>query len=84
MFDGVAHRYDFLNHALSAGIAGLIYATVRIFNKKDSDPAAQASGAKAKLGLKGVLKELGTSLKDGVRMIFKDRFLRVYIYGAQR
>ncbi|MBI5245024.1 MAG: MFS transporter [Elusimicrobia bacterium] len=75
---GVGSAVIYGLYALSAGIAGLIYATVRIFKQKESDPAAQASGAKEKTGLGGVLKELGTSLKDGVRMIFKDRFLRIY------
>jgi hypothetical protein len=79
---GVGSAVIYGLYALAAGIAGLIYATVRIFNKKDSDPALQAAGAQEKTGLKGVLKELGTSLKDGVRMIFKDRFLRIYTIGT--
>ncbi|MDD5629453.1 MAG: hypothetical protein PHU21_10345, partial [Elusimicrobia bacterium] len=65
-----------------AGIGGLVYATVRIFNKKDSEPSAQTAGAPRQSSLKSVIKELAASLKDGVKLIFKDRFLRVITLSA--
>ncbi|MCX5794042.1 MAG: hypothetical protein NTY77_00920 [Elusimicrobia bacterium] len=73
---GGAVIYGF--YALCTGIAGLIYATVKIFAKKSSTAtaSAQAEPAREKLGLKGVLKELASSLKDGVKLVFSDRFLR--------
>ncbi|MFA5140117.1 MAG: hypothetical protein WC728_12870 [Elusimicrobiota bacterium] len=64
-------------YALATGIAGLIYATVGIIGKKAAaDEAASGVDAPAKKGFKSVLKDLAVSLKDGIKIIWKSRFLR--------
>jgi MFS family permease len=63
-------------YGICTGIAGLIYATVKIFTKKSDSAAAKDQPAAEKLSVKGVFKNLGDSLKDGVKLVFSDRFLR--------
>jgi hypothetical protein len=62
-------------YALATGIAGLIYATVGIIGKKAAADESVDSVPQAK-GLKTVLKDLAASLKDGIKIIWKSRFLR--------
>ncbi len=57
-------------YAACTGIAGLIYATVKIFTKK-AEAAADPQAAPV-LGKRGLIG----SLYDGSKMVFKDRFLR--------
>ncbi|MBI5242496.1 MAG: hypothetical protein HY922_02280 [Elusimicrobia bacterium] len=68
-------------YAIATGLAGLLYATVGIIGgklKKEGDAAAQAAQAPAKapLSFKSVIKDLASSLKDGIKIIVKNRFLR--------
>ncbi|MBI4679610.1 MAG: hypothetical protein HY748_18725 [Elusimicrobia bacterium] len=70
-------------YGIAVGVAGLIYATVKMFgNKAEAAAKAQAAGeaapAKGK-GVIGVVKDLGRSLKDGLALILKNRFLRTML-----
>ncbi|MBI5883393.1 MAG: hypothetical protein HZB91_09855 [Elusimicrobia bacterium] len=72
-------------YGIAAGVAGLIYATISIIGRRAKDakaaaaePAAGAeeAAAKAPFSLKGILKDLYASLRDGVKLVFRNRFLR--------
>ncbi|MDD5657240.1 MAG: hypothetical protein PHF00_08300 [Elusimicrobia bacterium] len=67
-------------YAIATGVAGLIYATVKLFSRKapNSGTAAESDQPVGKLSVKDVLRELWTSLRDGVKLVFKDRFLRMW------
>ena len=64
-------------YALCTGVAGLIYATVKIFQKKAA--GAAESGTPEKLSVKGVLSSLWSSLKNGIKLVVGDRFLRTML-----
>ncbi|MDE2490248.1 MAG: hypothetical protein KGM24_05335, partial [Elusimicrobia bacterium] len=69
-------------YAGTVAIAGLIYATIRMFagsSAADAAAAGGASAAPAPHGLGGTLKSLWASIRDGSRMILKDRLLRTML-----
>lgn len=73
-------------YAGAIALTGLIYATIKMFGGqsaaakeaalKGEAPAAAATAPKS---LKATLKELWTSIKDGARIVFKDRLLRTML-----
>lgn len=68
-------------YALCIGVTGLIYATIKIFGGPNEATRLALARGEAPEGpapktLKGVLAELWTSIKDGTRIVFKDRLLR--------
>jgi MFS family permease len=68
-------------YAATIAITGLIYATIKIFGgPSEATKLALAKGetpeAPAPKTFKGVMAELWTSIKDGTRIVFKDRLLR--------
>lgn len=67
-------------YAGAAAVAGLIWASVRMFGGRKEEGAAPATGPPAaKKGLKGTLKELGGSLWEGTKLLWKNKFLRVMV-----
>ncbi|MDE2510313.1 MAG: hypothetical protein KGL74_04250, partial [Elusimicrobia bacterium] len=71
-------------YAGAIAVTGLIYATIKMFGgQSESTKLALARGetpaAAAPKTFKGVLKELWTSIKDGSRLVFKDRLLRTML-----
>jgi hypothetical protein len=69
-------------YAGAIALAGLIYATVKLFGAK-ADAAKPGDGgaavAQAPKGVGGTLKNLWSSIKDGTRLVFKDRLLRTMV-----
>ncbi|MCX5794683.1 MAG: hypothetical protein NTY77_04210 [Elusimicrobia bacterium] len=62
-------------YALVCGAAGLIFATLGIINGKAAEAAAGGQPAQ-KASLKGTLKDLWVSFKDGLGLVYKNRLLR--------
>ncbi|MFA6030558.1 MAG: hypothetical protein WC969_11945 [Elusimicrobiota bacterium] len=90
----VAQLPDFFNKTGSAGaviygiyagtmaLGGLIFASIRLLGRKDAalgtDGTAAESAASEPLSAKAVLSRLWASMRDGSRMIFKNRLLRTF------
>lgn len=70
-------------YSASVAGAGLVYATIRMFAGQNKTaaaaPAAGEQASPAPSGLGGALKKLWLSLKDGIKLVFKNRFLRVML-----
>ncbi|MBI5208786.1 MAG: hypothetical protein HY927_02285 [Elusimicrobia bacterium] len=72
-------------YGVAVGLAGLIYASIKMFGNKaaaegqaspqDGEKAAPAKGG----GFFKVVKDLGKSLKDGLVLIWHNRFLRTML-----
>lgn len=80
--NGVGGAVIYGVYALTVGIAGLIYASIKLFGAKGQASEAKAeakAGEAAPTGLGGTLKKLWTSIKDGTRLILKDRLLRTML-----
>jgi MFS family permease len=68
-------------------LTGLIYATIKMFGGKGKDSVAAGTATAttgppaeaAPKGLGGTLKSLWASIKDGTRMMWKDRLLRTMV-----
>ncbi|MBI5209048.1 MAG: hypothetical protein HY927_03650 [Elusimicrobia bacterium] len=74
-------------YGIAAGLAGLIYATISIIGRRakaaqgaSSSAGADASAQKKPFSLKGLAKDLWTSLRDGVKLVFQNRFLRTMTF----
>ncbi|MBI5622149.1 MAG: hypothetical protein HY924_00075 [Elusimicrobia bacterium] len=66
-------------YGIAAGIAGLIYATISIIGRRAKDAKAAApeeAPAKKPFSLKGLGRDLYTALRDGIKLVFQNRFLR--------
>ena len=63
-------------YGLATGAAGLIFAGITLLGRKAAATAPAEAGP-APMGVGSALKGLWSSLKEGVRLIFKDRTLRV-------
>ena len=70
-------------YGVAVGVAGLIYASIKMFGNKGA--VAKAAGedgaaapAKGK-GFFGTIKALGLSLRDGLKLILKNRFLKTML-----
>ncbi|MBI5883960.1 MAG: hypothetical protein HZB91_12750 [Elusimicrobia bacterium] len=73
-------------YGVAVGVAGLIYASAKMFgNQAKAAEKAQAAGGDAAAapvkgkGFFGTIKALGVSLKDGIKLILKNRFLRTML-----
>ncbi len=72
-------------YAGAMALTGLIYAGIKMFGGQSADAkAAVARGeavaeSPAPKTFKGVMKELWISIKDGTRIVFKDRLLRTML-----
>ncbi|TPW20006.1 MAG: hypothetical protein FD126_2117, partial [Elusimicrobia bacterium] len=70
-------------YAVAVAAAGLIYATIRMFGEKKADSAAGgAEGVEAAPAPKGFfssLKNVFGSMKEGVKLVLKNRFLRTLV-----
>jgi MFS family permease len=72
-------------YAGAIALTGLIYATIKMFGgQSEAAKAALARGEAASSStapktFKGVMKELWVSIKDGSRIVFKDRLLRTML-----
>ncbi len=64
-------------YAGGIAIAGLVYASIRMIGGPGK--AAATAPTAAPQGLGGTLKSLWLSIKDGTRLVFKDRFLRTLL-----
>ncbi|MFH1724386.1 MAG: hypothetical protein ABII00_07170 [Elusimicrobiota bacterium] len=69
-------------YAASVGLAGLVFATIRMLGQPNDASAealrAEAAGPKVR-GIGGALKSLWTSMVEGVKLIFNNRFLRTLL-----
>jgi MFS family permease len=79
---GVGGAVIYSIYAGAIALAALIYASIKMIG----GPKKQAPGEKpaeaaapAPKGAGGTLKSLWTSIKDGTRIVFKDRFLRTLL-----
>lgn len=79
---GVGGAVIFGIYAATIAIAGFIYATIKLVRSKEpadhANPTAKPA-SEAPSGLKGTLKDLWISIKDGTRIVMKDRLLRVML-----
>lgn len=67
-------------YAATVGIAGLIYATIRMLGEKKADSAHGAETPEARpSGLGSALKGVFLSMKEGVKLVLKNRFLRTLL-----
>jgi len=70
-------------YAASVAVAGLVFATIRMLaEKRTASPevagqSADPDAAAAPKGLGGILKNVGISMKEGIKLVWKNRFLRV-------
>ncbi|HAH06126.1 MAG TPA: hypothetical protein DCM05_06295 [Elusimicrobia bacterium] len=70
-------------YAGTMALAGLIFAGISIIKNKVAPSETEAAAQPAKpLKLKDTLKTLVVSLKDGVKLVFKNRFLRTLLIMA--
>ncbi|MFA6318589.1 MAG: hypothetical protein WC943_14365 [Elusimicrobiota bacterium] len=76
-------------YGIAVGVAGLIYASIKMFGNdaKKAEAAQAASGASAAAapapvkgkGVWGTIKALGASLRDGLKLIWGNRFLKTML-----
>lgn len=79
---GVGGAVIFGIYAATIAIAGFIYATVKLVRSKEHIEHANLTAKPAEetpTGLKDTLKELWVSIKDGTRIVLKDRLLRMLL-----
>jgi hypothetical protein len=78
---GVGGAVIYSIYAGAIALAALIYASIKMIGGPKK-PAAGQSGetpSAAPKGVGGTLKGLWTSIKDGTKIVFKDRFLRTLL-----
>lgn len=69
-------------YAASVAIAGLIFATIRIFAAQKNSPApdeAALNQAPRVKGLWGAVKNAGVSMVKGIRLVWQNRYLRTLL-----
>lgn len=81
---GVGGAVIYSIYAGAIALAALVYASIKLIGgAKKADlaqkPGAEDAAAPAPKGLGGTLKGLWSSIKDGTRLVFKDRFLRTLL-----
>ncbi len=77
---GVGGAVIYSIYAGAIALCALVYATIKMIGgPKKTDGAEQPKEAAAPKGLGGTLKGLWTSIKDGSRIVLKDRFLRTLL-----
>ena len=64
-------------YAGAIALAGLIYSGIKLWRGSSGGAGASSAGPRKSLG--GTLKELWTSIKDGTRIVLKDRLLRMML-----
>lgn len=78
--DGVGGAVIYAVYAGALALAGFIYATIKLIGgKNDSARAGPIPAASSPNGLGATLQELWVSIKDGIRIVVKDRLLRVML-----
>lgn len=81
---GVGGAVIYSIYAGAIALAALVYASIKLIGgAKKADlaekPAAEAAAAPSPKGVGGTLKSLWSSIKDGTKLVFKDRFLRTLL-----
>ncbi|TBR23885.1 hypothetical protein EPO15_05125 [bacterium] len=70
-------------YAAAVGATALIYATIKMFGEKKAEAAAGADAAEgaspAPKGFGAALKNVLVSMKEGVKLVMKNRFLRTLV-----
>lgn len=68
-------------YAVAVASAGLIYATIKMFGEKkaESSVTGTTDAATAPTGFFSSLKNVLTSMKEGVKLVLKNRFLRTLV-----
>jgi MFS family permease len=81
---GVGGAVIYSIYAGAIALTALVYASIKMIGgAKKTDltekPGAEPAAEAAPKGLGGTLKSLWTSIKDGTKIVFKDRFLRTLL-----
>ncbi|MBI3299110.1 MAG: hypothetical protein HYZ75_13160 [Elusimicrobia bacterium] len=67
-------------YAAAVGVAGLIYATIRMLGEKKTDSAFGPEAVDARpTGVFSALKGVVVSMKEGLKLVFQNRFLRTLL-----
>ncbi|MDE2292825.1 MAG: hypothetical protein KGL53_12145, partial [Elusimicrobia bacterium] len=69
-------------YALAVALAGFIFTSLRLRDLKNKEAAPGAAGTPAAArphGIVGALKDVGVSMKEGVKLVLKSRFLRISV-----
>lgn len=66
-------------YAAATGLAGLIFAGIKLIGQEKAEAAALPGAAPAPAGLGGALKSVWTSMKEGVKIVWGNRFLRTLL-----
>ena len=78
---GVGGAVIYSIYAGAIALTALVYASIKMIGgpKSAAPQGGPSASAPAPKGLGAVLKGLWTSIKDGTRIVFKDRFLRTLL-----
>lgn len=76
---GVGGAVIYAIYAGAMALTAFIYAGIKMFAGPGSNPDAASLAAPAPRTVKSVLKTLWTSIKDGTRIVLKDRLLRTML-----
>ncbi|MBI5597280.1 MAG: hypothetical protein HY928_14395 [Elusimicrobia bacterium] len=70
-------------YAAAVGVAGLIYATIKMLGEPKKESAYGTAGTDEQAArpnsLWSALKGVGTSMKEGIKLVLKNRFLRTLL-----
>lgn len=70
-------------YAAAVGAAGLIYATIKLLGEPKKESAYGTEGADEQAarpnGIVDALKSVGVSMKEGIKLVLKNRFLRTLL-----
>jgi len=75
---GIGGAVIYSVYALATAVTAMVFSTIRIFNGKSGEASGDAAAAPAEkkaFSAKGLLLEVLASVKDGVKLILKNRFL---------
>jgi MFS family permease len=76
---GVGGAVIYALYAGAMALTALIYAGIKMFGGPAKDAAAAGAAAPAPKGFVGIVKGLWLSIKDGTRIVLKDRMLRTML-----
>lgn len=77
---GVGSALIYGIYAATVGLAGLVFATIRILGeRRDAAPGSSEAGAEPVRGVGGAVKLAFTSMIEGLKLVWRNRFLRTLL-----